>query len=382
VDDPADREHAAALNAMCAETCIRTIIPPLDRVRSLLALFTGDALTQTYYRDRELAAWVAGVVVRERITRCVVFSSGMAQYVQGLPGLRKVVDFVDVDSAKWAEYAERRPWPVSWIYRREGEKLLAYERRVATRADAALFVTAAEADLFGRLAPECAGHLSVVGNGVDGGFFSPEHGFASPYGAGEQTIVFTGAMDYWPNIDAVSWFARESFPEILAACPAARFCIVGMRPAPVVKALARHPAIRVTGWVPDTRPYLAHARVVIAPLRVARGIQNKVLEAMAMARPVVVSQASARALDVRPGSDVEVAETAGEFARKVLGLLSAEQAPVMGQAARRRVLDRYSWERTFTQLDQILAAVQASPGASSRAASATQPALTARSGSV
>jgi sugar transferase (PEP-CTERM/EpsH1 system associated) len=360
VDDPADWRHRDALQQLCAGSFAAAIAPGLTRLRSLGGLATGESLTLRYYHNRALREWVAATVREQRISRALVFSSAMAQYVDGLPGVRFVLDLVDVDSAKWGEYASRRAWPLSWIYGREEAKLLAVERSAAARADATLLVTAAEAQLFGRLAPDVASRVHVIPNGVDTSFFSPDRTLRSPFAPGERNIVFTGAMDYWPNVDAVCWFAREALPLIRAREPAARFTIVGMNPAPRVRALTRDPAVLVTGQVDDIRPYLQHANVVVAPLRVARGIQNKVLEAMAMARPVVVSTASANALTARAGIELEVAASASEFAERTIGLLAGARAGEMGRAARKRVLQDYEWERNLRQLDALLAGDHAS----------------------
>jgi sugar transferase (PEP-CTERM/EpsH1 system associated) len=301
-----------------------------------------------YYRDAALAQWVRSVVAEQRITRAVIFSSAMAPYVSDLTQLRVVVDFVDVDSAKWSEYARSRRWPLSTIYRREGTRLLAFERAVAGATEASVFVTPAEARLFRTLAPECGSRVHHAQNGVDTHYFSPEHVLPDPFDVDEDALVFTGAMDYWPNVDAVSWFAQEMLPAISARHPRVRFYIVGVQPTPAVQALARDPRIVVTGRVPDVRPYLRHARVVVASLRVARGIQNKVLEAMAMARPVVVSSAAAGALSGVPGIDFEVAESAPQFIEKTLALLDAERGRTLGEAARRRVLADYDWTINLT----------------------------------
>ncbi|MDP1605282.1 MAG: TIGR03087 family PEP-CTERM/XrtA system glycosyltransferase [Rhodocyclaceae bacterium] len=210
------------------------------------------------------------------IDTAVIFSSVMADYLPDMARLPTLVDFVDMDSAKWRQYATMHRWPLSWLYRREGERLLSFERDVAARARHAFFVTEAECDLFRSAAPECAGRVDAMCNGVDAEFFSPDHALASPYRDDEIPIVFTGATDYWPNVDAVVWFAGEVLPRLRARHPAVRFYIVGRSPDPAVQALASE-GIVVTGTVDDVRPYLAHAAVVVAPLRIARGIQNKVL---------------------------------------------------------------------------------------------------------
>ena len=177
-------------------------------------------------------------------------------------------------------------------------RLLDFERRTAVLARRSFFVTEQEADLFRRQAPEVAGRVEALNNGVDGAFFSPDHALDNPFPEGEQAVVFTGAMDYWPNIDAVTWFVQEVLPLLQSRHSQARFYIVGRSPALAVRQLARSTVI-VTGTVADVRPYLRHAAVVVAPLRIARGIQNKVLEAMAMACAVVVSRSCAAAVDAQ-----------------------------------------------------------------------------------
>lgn len=354
VDDPADRVHLPMLGALCAGVHAVDIAPAFAKMRSLTGLLSGQALTVPYYRTPALQRWVAATVRRHAIARCVVFSSAMAQFVDHQPGLRVVVDFCDVDSAKWEQYAESQRWPSSALYRREAERLLDYERAVARRAAASVFATGPEAATFAQLAPESAARVHVVENGVDSDYFSPDSGRPTPYGTGEVPIVFTGAMDYWPNVDAASWFAAEVLPRIVERQPAARFYVVGMNPVPSVAALARHPAVVVTGRVPDVRPYVQHARLVVAPLRVARGVQNKALEAMALGRPVLVSAASADGLSGRVGTEYEVADGADEFVRKAVSLLSDRGAEAMGTRARARILAERSWSRNLAVYERLL----------------------------
>lgn len=353
VDHPDDRQHVARLGEWCEDICAVELDPRFSRIKSLRGLLTGEALSLPYYRSARLAQWVRTTVAQHAITQAVAFSGPMAQYLDA-PGLqRRIVDFCDVDSAKWTQYAADRPWPMSWLYRREGEHLLAFERKAAMDSDASLFVTEAEAALFIRSAPEARERTQVMQNGVDADFFSPANGGESPYPAGGPVIVFSGAMDYWPNIDAVTWFATELLPQIRRSVPEARFWIVGMNPAPAVQALAGE-GITVTGTVPDVRPYIAHADVVVAPLRIARGIQNKVLEAMAMARPVVVSAEAAVGLSARKGEDCEIAQNGEEAVRMVTRLLQGPDVGcVMGAAARRCVVENYSWQAHLARLDVL-----------------------------
>ena len=265
--------------------------PLTAKLKSLQGLASGDALSLPYYADRSMQRWVEQIVREKQIDAVVVFSSAMAQYVQAQlqasDGPVVLVDFVDVDSAKWGHYAGQHRWPLSWLYRRESRQLLAFERQIAQLADQSFFVTQRESMLFCELAPECAARVSTISNGVDADYYAPDAARPSPFIEEPiAPIVFTGAMDYWPNVDAVIWFAREALPLIRRQLPGVRFIVVGRNPPAAVQALASG-EITVTGTVVDVRPYLQHAGVVVAPLRVARGIQNKILEAMAMERPVV-----------------------------------------------------------------------------------------------
>ena len=352
-DLQSDRAHEEALRQYCAEVKVIPLSPLLARARCTTGLLRGEPLTLSYYRSGELQRWVDRVIDEHRIRRAVTFSSMMTMYLDRPGGPELVADYCDVDSQKWAQYAQGRSWPASFIYGREARTLLAFERRMAARARACTFVTQAELELFARLAPECAPRLHAIGNGVDTEFFSPRADRASPYGPDELPIVFTGAMDYWPNIDAVTWFAAEVMPLIAEAQPRARFYIVGMNPAATVSALAG-PNVVVTGQVPDVRPYVQHARVAVAPLRVARGVQNKVYEAMAMARPVVVSTAVAQGIHAAALTEFDVAAEAREFARKVLALMAPEAGDEMGRRARQRALNDYDWDAQLARFGELL----------------------------
>lgn len=352
IDDPADEQYLDEVHNFCKDMHVARLSPRTAKLRSLSGLASGEALSLPYYRDAGLRAWVKETCAQHRIDAAVVFSSVMADYLpESLPAL---VDFVDMDSAKWAQYADTHRWPFSWLYRREGEKLLAFERAVAARARRAWFVTDAECDLFLRAAPECTGRVEAMCNGVDADFFDPANGGTSPYAAGDIPVVFTGAMDYVPNIDAAVWFAGEILPRLRARHPAIRFAVVGRSPDPAVQALAGEGTI-VTGTVDDVRPWIAHAAVVVAPLRIARGIQNKVLEAMAMARPVVASAACAGPIDAVAGTELLAATTADDFVAQVEALLAdRSRADAIGQSARRRVLENYSWDAHLGAIDRSL----------------------------
>jgi len=356
IDDPDDEQHLPRVRELCTSLHAARLNPRSAKLLSLRGLLSGEALSLPYYRDAGLQAWVDETAARVGFDAVVVFSGVMAQYTGGLKGLKTLVDFVDVDSAKWRDYAPEHAWPMSWLYRREFAKLLGFEQRVADGAACSFFVTDNEVALFRDLSPGRELRLAALGNGVDADFFTPDASRASPFAANELPLVFTGAMDYWPNVDAVTWFASSILPALRERFPALRFHIVGRSPAPAVQALAGD-AINVTGTVPDVRPYLQHAAAVVAPLRLARGIQNKVLEAMAMARPVVAAGTCVRAITsgVQPG--LQPAETEADYVERVTALLAdAEAANAAGRTARDFVVGAYSWDAHLAGLDRHLEA--------------------------
>ncbi len=356
VDDPDDWQYVPHVQALCASSHFAAMKPLVARVKSLGALLKNRSLSLEYYRDKSVERWVKQTVAAHGIERVLVFSSAMAQYADPYRAARRVVDFVDVDSDKWRQYAEKKSFPMSWLYQYEAQRLLSYERQVARDYDASLFVSAPEAELFRQLAPESSVKIGHFSNGVDTDYFSPHDNHVSPYAAGERALVFTGAMDYWPNVDAVQWFCDEVFPQLRTRFPELRFYIVGSRPSPAVQALGQQPGVKVTGTVPDVRPYIAHAAVAVAPLRIARGIQNKVLEAMAMATPVVVSPQALEGIDAVPGSELVLAEDAAAFADAVATLLTGldSAASAIGQAARAKVQNQYSWSSNLACIGENL----------------------------
>lgn len=350
VDDPEDWRHADTLREICADVILLPLHPGTRKWRSLVGLLTGDALTLPYYGNTDLDRWVQAKLL-SGVDTVVVFSSAMAQYVMAAKPRRRVMDFVDIDSDKWLQYAPTKPWPLSWLYRREGLRLLDWERQVAAEFDASVFVSEVEASDFRKLAPESAGRIGYYNNGVDAEYFSPAAGYPDPYPASTKALVFTGAMDYWPNVDAVVWFAKEVLPRVMEEHSGAVFYVVGSRPVPEVKALAG-PGVVVTGRVEDVRPYLAHAAAAVTPLRIARGIQNKVLEAMAMAKTVISSRQAMEGIAARVGEEILCADDAITFAAATNKALSGFDC---GKAARARVIADYSWDANLSKVDVLLA---------------------------
>ncbi|CAN5299386.1 TIGR03087 family PEP-CTERM/XrtA system glycosyltransferase [soil metagenome] len=319
-------------------------------VAAAQALLARKPVSLTAFDNKPLREAVENILARHSIDTIYVFSSQMAQYLPARPRQRVIMDFVDMDSAKFADYARKSSGPLAWFMKREAKLLFAYEKSVAQRAHASLFVSEAEAKLF----RDRTGlpRVHVVENGIDTDFFDPLSSFKRIDSTG-RLIVFTGQMDYRPNIEGVTWFVETILPHIRVRYPDARFAIVGRNPTDAVKALARQPGVMVTGEVADVRGWLTAASVVVAPLKLARGIQNKVLEAMAMARPVVASRAAAEGID--HDGTIRVGETVGEIAEEVMALLADPgAAAALGHDARARVQARYGWEACLAPLDGLL----------------------------
>lgn len=355
VDDPRDMEHVPIVQALCTGS----YFAPLDRRRARLTcmsgLLTGEPLSVTFYRDRGLAAWVQRVLRDIRPEAIFVCSSNMAPYVLDLRGQERVclVDLADVDSEKWRAYAQKGSPIMRWVHAREWRRTAALEARIARDCDWSTFVSVEEATLFAGMHPHLADKIRAVGSGVDHDYFDPAQEFDAPYPTGRLNFVFTGTMDYPPNVDAVVWFAETVLPIIRRSAPDAAFHIVGSNPSPAVQALTAHDSVFVTGRVPDVRPYLAHCTAGVAPMRIARGIQNKVLEAMAMGRPVVVTGDALEGIDAVPGKQVLLAETPDDLAAACLRAATGEGAAI-GRAARDHIVRNFSWAEKLAGFDSLL----------------------------
>jgi polysaccharide biosynthesis protein PslH len=355
VDDPADVPHIETVRGMVRQAYVAKLNRRMARLWCLRGLLTGESLSVTFFRDAGLARWVREVVETVRPQVVFVSSGNMAPYVLDLPRTPvRVVDLVDVDSEKWRAYAENTAGPMRLVYRREWRKVAALEQRIARESDLSSLVSDAEAALFRRLNPGSADRIRGIGISVDHRYFDPSLPLPAVFDAAGPVYVFTGTMDYPPNIDAVVWFANDVLPLIRRVLPAARFCIVGANPGPEVQKLARLDGVSVTGRVPDVRPYLAHATAAVAPMRIARGIQNKVLEAMAMAKPVVLTADALEGISAEPGREVILAETTEDFAAACCRLAATADGDAIGAAARRRILRDYDESTALSRFDDLL----------------------------
>ncbi len=354
-DEPLGQGHLAELRSRCRRIAWVSTGRWGQRIRGVLSLLRGRSATEAAFYsprlERTLRRWLAETTYDAIIAYC----SSMASYLRrlGLSSNRCIVDLVDVDSQKWLDYAETAVFPQAFLYRVEGNRLRRFERELDRLAKFLIFVTEPESQIFRSF---CAtDKIRVVENGVDLAYFDPSQGGEPSPGRGTRVrFVFVGAMDYFPNVDGVTWFLQEVWPRIRDTADVV-FDIVGAGAGMFLQRVVEAtPGARLVGNVPDVRPYL-RGSVGVIPLRIARGLQNKVLEAMAMGCPVVASPAALEGLDVAIGEEVLSAEGVDNWVIQLTQLIhSPEMRKRLGAAARARIEKRYRWPDRLRVLDDLL----------------------------
>jgi sugar transferase (PEP-CTERM/EpsH1 system associated) len=354
VHDSEEAAHAADVRKACADLEVVMATQLTNLARGLVSLPGPRPLTHSLLSGPGAGAAIGRLVSRRRPDVVVAYCSGMARYVfePPLSGVPFVLDMVDVDSEKWRDQAAASRLPMRWIYAREQRTMSAFEARATAAAACTLVTNERERRTLAAAVPDA--DIRVVPNGIDLAHFAP----TSPP-ASSSTVVFTGVMDYDPNVEAVTWLVREVWPAVRAARPDARFVIVGASPNAAVRALASAD-VTVTGSVPDTRPYLWSAAVAVAPLHRARGVQNKVLEAVSAGVPVVATPVVSDGLPAEVLPAVRTAGTATDFAAAVVGLLA------LRPEARRAIsalanLQPLSWPERLAPVSEIVTAAAATP---------------------
>ena len=349
--DTGDADNVRALGKFAKSVTAVPLSRLMGKLRVARALITGEPLSVAMLGEKRLYAAVRERTAVLRPDLFFVYSCNMAQFAEDFPDIPRIMQFSDLDSLKWKQYAQRLTIPMKWLYRVEGRRLLEYERRIARSFSHSLVCTDIEKADFERLIPGAI--VTRVGNGVDLDFFR-SRGAAKQPGA----MIFTGVMDYLPNVDGVKWFCEQILPGVRELVPAAHLVICGRRPSAAVRALARRPGVKVTGQVSDVRPFLDTAELAVVPLRMARGIQNKLLEAMAMGLPCVASSLAWRGTSIPQGEGVLVADEPGDFIAHIVRILQdAELRGQMSHRARRAVEADYGWDEQLSRLDAVIAAV-------------------------
>jgi len=321
---------------------------PIQVARMLLRAPTSTPSSMGFFYSPTLARRVREQLARERFDLIFVHCSSVAQYVAGVRGIPKILDFGDMDSQKWLEYARYKPFPISVGYLLEGRKLAREERRLAGRFDLCTATTRAEWETLEAYRTGAA--TDWFPNGVDSTYFAPA---AEPYEA--DTLCFVGRMDYYPNQECMFDFCARTLPLVRAHRPNVKLLIVGADPSSAVRKLGDLPGVTVPGSVPDVRPYLQRSALMVAPLNIARGTQNKILEAMASGVPVVASRVAAGGVDAVAGDHFAVASTPEEHAQAILRILrDPAERRRLAFAGRERMLSHHAWDRSMQRLDRIV----------------------------
>jgi sugar transferase (PEP-CTERM/EpsH1 system associated) len=348
-DEEVSAEDIAALGTLCERVAVVRLPPRRRWLAAAEAFLRGRSLSEGAFDSEQLRRILRQWAGTTRFQAVIGSSSTVAPYLQltELRGVRAVMDLMDVDSQKWLDYAAASRGPRSWLYESEGGRVRRLEQDIAGRTDAITLVSDAEVKLFRRF---CAsGAVRAIPNGVDLEYFTPVTAVT------ERSCVFVGALDYRPNVDAACWFCQRVWPAIYDRAPGGKMYVVGRRPVRAVRGLSRIAGVEVVGSVADIRPYLARSAVAVAPLRIARGIQNKVLEALAMGKAVVASPPALAGVNADPGIHLLQASTEQEWIAAIKSLFDDEALrQKLGQAGREFVESRHRWDRCLEPLESVL----------------------------
>lgn len=344
----AEAEEGRGIAPHCSHFEMGLVSEPVQLARMVARLPVLTPSSMGYFHSSDLALKVRALLAAHRYDLIFVHCSSVAQYVEHVQGVPKILDFGDMDSQKWLEYANYKPWPLSWGYRLEGTKMLWAEKRLARRFDLCTATTRAEWQTL-----EDYGTGAATGwfpNGVDATLFSPGDGRYDP-----DALSFIGRMDYYPNQECMTRFCRDVWPLLKVRRPSLKLKIVGADPTPQIRALGRLDGVTVTGSVPEVQPYVRESALMVAPLAIARGTQNKILEAMAMGVPVVTSTAAAGGVDAEPGRHLLVADAATDIAEAVLRIVeNPAERTRLSLAGRERVLSHHAWPHSMQRLDALI----------------------------
>ena len=367
----AEAKDGEGIAPFCTRYEMAVVNDGVQAARMVARLPTPVPSSFGYFHSGQLARKVRRLLAAQPFDLVFVHCSSVAHYVEHVTGIPKILDFGDMDSQKWLEYANYKPFPLNLGYRLEGIKLVAEEKRLARAFDLCTATTRAEWQTLEDYRTGCA--TDWFPNGVDSEFFAPTGESCDP-----ETIAFVGRMDYYPNQECMLEFCARTLPRLQAQRPGVKLSIVGADPSPAIRKLAALPGVTVTGSVPDVRPYVRRAAVMVAPLNIARGTQNKILEAMAMGVPVVASRVAAAGVDAVPGEHLLVGSSPDEYAAAIKRLLDDASARArLAAAGRDRMLSHHAWHRSMQRLDGIIDSVLSRKSASARAAGTHKGALAA-----
>jgi len=350
-DDKKDLRYQEDLKSYCRKVETFYFHPFIAKLKILLYLFSSKPLTLPYFFHSKLKKQITRLISQHSYDLLFLYSSSMVQYVLDLNNTPPmVIDFVDADSQKWHDYAKLAKFPQSIIYQSEGKKLGRYEGKIAPHFKAITVVSDQEKKKLTQYVK--TDNIYEVKNGIDLSFYEA----ASEFKRDNKDLLFIGALFYFAYIDGILHFYKHAFGKIKKAHPDTVFHVVGADPVKKIRNLNSDKNMRITGFVPDIIPYLQKAAVYVVPLRMAPGIQNKILEAMAMRVPVVATPAAIAGIDAVPGRDLLVEEDPVKFASSVIQLLQKpDLRQEIAENARRLVENEYNWNKNLSKFDDIFA---------------------------
>ena len=358
IDDRFDFQYIKNINHYCEDSFYVDICGRSQLVSGVKSLLLNRPVSIAHYQSDALKKWVETTINQHQIEHIFVYCAAIGQFFDNidLSNKKSMIHMADIDSDKWRQYAENKPWYSRWIYEREYRLLAGYEQKMLAKYDACAFITDDEANLFKQLSPpELAEKIMTVKNGVDTEYFDPEAEFdyTDKPSTAHKLICFTGAMDYWANENAVVWFCEQVWPKIQPHLPELKFYIVGSKPTEKVKSLANIDGVHVTGRVVDVRPYLHQSICAVAPLQIARGVQNKVLEAMSMALPVVMTSMAQEGIELPKEQLPLVIDEPNQFAAAVRQLVK-DKNDFLSSKNRQWIIDKFGWGNALSPIDTVL----------------------------
>ncbi|MDY0131708.1 MAG: TIGR03087 family PEP-CTERM/XrtA system glycosyltransferase [Desulforegulaceae bacterium] len=352
VDDPKDYGYNRELKKYCNKVKIIKLNKIISKITGLIFFILGKSISEGYFFNFKYKKSLGVFLKENKYDKIICFSSVMGQYLidEKLEKIELIMDFCDLDSDKWIQYSKSFKFPLNLVFEKEAKRVLALEKKINKKFNSSIFISVSEAKLFKKYYPD-AKKIKIVPNGVDYKYFDKDK--VKPFKKPADTIriMFSGAMDYYPNIEAVEWFAQDIFPKIRKEISNVEFMIVGRNPEKKVRQLEKIKGIKVTGFVDDIRIYYKSADICVAPLLIARGVQNKVLEAMAMAKPVVATSNAIEGIDLEINKDCHLADSAEKFAELVVNLIkNKDLREMLGTNARNYITSNHNWDFNLKSL--------------------------------
>jgi len=348
VRDKQEESQGQGIKEHCHQFTMARTTPWVQNCRMVSRLLSTEPSSMGYFYSATMKKQIEQLLAEQNFDLIYVHCSSVAQYVKHVAGIPKILDFVDMDSQKWLSFTEFKSFPMNFGYWLEGTKLERAERQLCAHFDLCTTITRAECDSLDKLA--LGGATNWFSNGVDSEYFVP-----TEQAYHRHQVCFIGKMDYYPNEQAVSYFCHHVLPLLRQSIPAAEFVIIGAAPSEKVKKLGELSGVTVTGFVDDVRDYVRKSAVMVAPLSIARGTQNKILEAMALGVPVVTSEIGARGIDGDPNKDFIVASSAQQYSDQLETLMSDQELRQRyARQGRLTIEENYSWTHVLQRLDALI----------------------------